>query len=213
MNRRCYRITGIDVFTGVNVLLFLWMCGAVYYDRFIYYRGYGHLQEFFVYAVAILTVIAAAWKYLRHRPVPAWILTMVQTGIVMHFAGGLALWEEARLYDAVFFNIRYDKYVHFVNSFICGWFLYFLYFRLLGIARWLRELQQIVGVLGIGAVVEIIEYLVTLTVVHNGVGGYDNNMLDMIANFAGSVFCIVVIRLKDRILVNGPLTDPRAMER
>jgi hypothetical protein len=54
---------------------------------------------------------------------------------------------------------------------------------------------------------------VTLTVVHNGVGGYDNNMRDMIANFVGSVFCIMVIRVKDRIFVNGPLTDPRAMER
>lgn len=111
------------------------------------------------------------------------------------------------------FNIRYDKYVHFVNSFICGWVLYSLYFKPLSLARWLKELQQIIGVIGIGAVVEIIEYLVTLTVVHNGVGGYDNNMQDMIANLSGSVFCILVIRLRDKMAVKNPLTDVRAMER
>jgi hypothetical protein len=197
----------------MNLLLFVWMCQKVYYDRFIYYRGAGHLEEFFLYALVILGVITAAWKHLRHCAVPAWLLVMVQAGIVMHFAGGLGNWQGARLYDQLFFGIRYDKYVHFVNAFICGWALHVLYFNFLSLARWLRELQQIVGVLGLGAVVEIVEYLVTLTVIHNGVGGYDNNMQDMIANFAGSVFCVFVIRIKDRIVVNVRLTDTRALER
>ena len=213
MNRSRSRISAIDIFSGINVLLFLWMCQAVYYDRFVYYRGKDHLQEFFVYALVILAVIAAAWRILRHRQIPVWILVMVQAGIVMHFAGGLAVWHESRLYDKVIFNIRYDKYVHFVNSFICGWLLYVFYFKSLSLARWLVELQQIIGVLGLGAVVEIIEYLVTLTVVHNGVGGYDNNMQDMIANLSGSVCCVLVIRLRDKMAVKNPLTDVRAMER
>jgi len=193
--------------------LFLWICQTVYYDRFVHYRGKDHLQEFFVYALVILAVITVAWRILRRRQIPVWMLVMVQVGIVMHFAGGLAVWHESRLYDKVILNIRYDKYVHFVNSFICGCFLYIFYFKSLSLARWIVELQQIIGVLGLGTVVEIIEYLVTLTVVHNGVGGYDNNMQDIIANLSGSVFCVLVIRLRDRIAVKHPLTNVRAMER
>jgi hypothetical protein len=218
MNKFKNRISGIDIFSGANVLFFLWMCHGVYYDRFIHYRGYAYIWEFFVYALVILAVIAAAWKMLRHSPVPAWMLLMVQIGIVMHFSGGLAVWHETRLYDKVIFNIRYDKYVHFVNAFVCGLVLNHFYFRFLSLARWLKEFQQIIGVLGLGAVVEIVEYLVTLTVVTNGVGGYDNNMLDMIANFTGSVCCVIVIRIMDKISVkqslpDGRVTDVRAVER
>jgi hypothetical protein len=213
MNRSRNRISAIDIFSGVNVLLFLWMCHAVYYERFVYYRGKDYLQEFFVYALVILGVIAVAWKILRSRQIPVWILIMVQAGIAMHFAGGLAVWQGTRFYDQVVFNIRYDKYVHFINAFTCGWVLYVLYFKSLSLTRWLKELQQIIGVLGLGAVVEIVEYLVTLTVIHNGVGGYDNNMQDMIANFAGSVFCVFVIRIRDKVSVNIALANARAMER
>jgi hypothetical protein len=206
-------ITPVDLFFGTNVLLFVWMCREVYYDRFIHYRGSDYLVEFFVYALIILGVIVAAWKLLRHHPVPVWMLAMIQVGIVMHFAGGLALWQSSRLYDAVFFNIRYDKYVHFVNAFICGWVLNFLYIGSLCSARWIRDLQQVIGVLGLGAAVEIVEYLVTLTVVSNGVGGYDNNMQDMIANFSGSVSCVLVIRVRDKMSAITTLTDVRAKER
>lgn len=199
------RILAIDIFSGINVLLFIWMCKEVYYDRFIHYRGIDHLQEFFVYALIILIAIATAWKMLRHCHIPAWLLVMVQIGIVIHFAGGLAIWHESRLYDKVILHIRYDKYVHFVNSFICGWTLYIFYLKSLSQPRWLLELQLVVGVLGLGAVVEIIEYLVTLTAIHNGVGGYDNNMQDMIANLLGSVFCILAIRLKDKVAVKKAL--------
>jgi hypothetical protein len=41
-------------------------------------------------------------------------------------------------------------------------------------------------VLGLGAVIEIVEYVVVLTVPRNGVGGYDNNMQDLIANLCGA---------------------------
>lgn len=62
--------------------------------------------------------------------------------------------------------------------------------------------------------VEIVEYLVTLTVVNNGVGGYDNNTQDMIANLAGSICCVVVLRIRDMVRdkmnVNSPLADARA---
>lgn len=43
-----------------------------------------------MYALVILVVIAASWRILRLRQIPVWILIMVQAGIAVHFAGGLA---------------------------------------------------------------------------------------------------------------------------
>lgn len=149
---------------------------------------------------------------MRNCQVPAWILVLVQAGIVLHFAGGLAVWHETRLYDKIIFQVRYDKYVHFFNSFVCAVVLNFFCFRNRPINRWLKSFELVFLVLGIGAFVEIIEYLVTLTVAKNGVGGYDNNMLDMIANFLGSLCCVLVTRGAERIKSNARLRGIRPKE-
>ena len=195
MNKPQFKITNIDLFTLINTLLFLWLCYAAYFDRFIHYRGREYLWEFFVYAVSILIVILVTWKVTRLLPAPAWLLILVQIGIFMHFAGGLAIWHESRLYDKIILGIRYDKYVHVVNAFMGGFLLYKLYFEKLNLRWWIKDLQLIVMMLGIGTVVEIVEYLVTLTVTINGVGDYDNNMQDIISNLIGTVISISVIRI------------------
>ena len=41
-------------------------------------------------------------------------------------------------------------------------------------------------VLGLGGVIEIVEYIVVLTVPAKGVGGYDKNMQDLMANVLGA---------------------------
>ncbi len=56
-------------------------------------------------------------------------------------------------------------------------------------------LITIMAVLGLGAIVEIIEFIATLTIEQNGVGSYRNNMLDLVANFLGSLFAILVINI------------------
>ncbi len=215
MNKSDNRICGLDIFAGINALFFLWMCHAVYFDRFVHYRGREYLWEFFVYALIILVLIAVTWKTMRNLQVPAWILVLVQASIVLHFVGGLAVWHEARLYDKIIFNIRYDKYIHFYNSFVCAVVLYFFCFRNSQTNRWLTSFELIFLVLGIGAFVEIVEYLVTLTIAKNGVGGYDNNMQDMIANFLGSSCCVLVTlgveRIKSSARVKGVLPEKEWM--
>ena len=199
MSKPQFKITNIDLFTLVNTLFFLWLCYAAYFDRFIHYRGREYLWEFFVYAISILIVMLIAWKTTRLLPTPTWLLILVQTGIVMHFAGGLAIWHESRLYDKIIFGIRYDKYVHLVNGFMGGVLLYKLYFEKLNLKWWIKDLQLMMMMLGIGAVVEIVEYLVTLTVAINGVGDYDNNMQDIISNFIGTAISISGIRIMNII--------------
>jgi hypothetical protein len=185
----------MDVFASVNLMFFLWMCDAAYLDRFIHFRGRENLWEFFVYASVIMALIVLAWRVARQLPVPIVLLVLAQIGIFLHFSGGLALLNENRLYDKVIFGIRYDKYVHCVNAMLAACFTQRIPWQRIIERRWLCDLLVLVVVLGLGAFVEVVEYLVTLTIEVNGVGGYHNNMQDLIANLVGASLCIGVHRV------------------
>lgn len=198
MRMRVWQPTRIDVFAMVNLAFFLWMCETAYLNRFIHFRGRENLWEFFVYAIVIMAAIALAWRVARHLQVPIVLLVLAQIGIILHFSGGLALFGESRLYDKVLFGIRYDKFVHCVNAMLAACFALRVPWERIIQPRWLGDLLVVVIVLGLGAAIEVVEYLVTLTVEVNGVGGYDNNMQDLIANLMGASLCVVASRLLGR---------------
>ena len=181
------RVTNIDYFTFLNTLFFLFMCTSVYYDRFISYRGQANIHEFFIYAVIIFITIVLFWLKYRHLEVMFSLLFLVQIGVLMHFSGAFIEVDGHRLYDSHFFDIRYDKYVHFVNSSITTIIvLYVLSINNITLTK-IMLFMTVMTVLGLGGIVEIIEFIVTLTVPHNGVGTYNNNMLDLVANFLGAI--------------------------
>lgn len=198
-NKRSFSVKPIDIFALVNIGLFFFMCYFIYFDRFVRYRGYKYRWEFFVYAVVIFSLIMFSWKMSRRFSVPGWLLAMVQIGITMHFAGGLAFFGDKRLYDLVILGIRYDKYVHFFNAAVAGLFVQRLPWERVFENQWLSDLPTVLVVLGLGAFVEIVEYIVMLTVTVNGVGLYNNNMQDLIANLAGVTFCLVSLKVLRRI--------------
>jgi hypothetical protein len=83
--------------------------------------------------------------------------------------------------------------------------------------RHLRDFIVLFVVLGLGAMVEMFEYIVTRHLPQNGVGGYDNNMQDLIANFVGGFIAIVAWRLgawrlvgekKDLVKCSTPVSSP-----
>jgi hypothetical protein len=186
-----FPVRKIDVFAGVNSLLFLILCVFRYHARFIEYRGAGHIEEFFIYAGIILAGILFLWWTFRDHAFDTSVLVLLQAGILMHFAGAFVPIEAGRLYDAHLFGIRYDKYVHVVNAFAVA-FLMGRLFQIQGIPlTWLNAILLVLAVLGLGAIVEMVEYAVVLTVESNGVGGYDNNMQDLLGNLCGSVIYVL----------------------
>lgn len=186
------KIKKIDFFAMLNLGLFLLMCVFRYYARFIHYRGIEHIEEFFVYASVIICAILLLWWVFRHYPFDAMILVLLQIGIVMHFSGAFVQMDGGRLYDAHVLGIQYDKYVHFVNAFSATLLVSRL-FQIQGIALTrVNSLLLMLVVLGLGAVIEIVEYIVVLTVPSNGVGGYDNNMQDLMANFCGALGFLIL---------------------
>lgn len=176
-----------DVFAGALLALFLVFAALVFYPRFLHYRGLENVDEFFVYATIILAIVCWTWFRFRRHPWRPWMLALITFGILIHFAGGVGLDEGRRVYDLVFFGIRFDKYVHFINAFIAAVTVAEI-FRFEGakLGR-LEDLAIVLIVLGLGAIVEIAEYFALRTVPDAGVGHYDNNMLDLIANLCGSV--------------------------
>ena len=113
----------------------------------------------------------------------------------MHFSGGFININGHRLYDCFIIGIRYDKYVHFVNAFAIGMLIEYIFLLLKADLKYLRETVVFFMVLGLGALVEIFEYVVTKNIKHNGVGGYDNNMQDLISNAVGALCCILIWKL------------------
>lgn len=181
----------LDAFFLFNLLMFLSMAGTVYHRRLMQYRGGPCWGEFLFYAVLVIIGIALAWAAFRRLPAPIWLLGLVQVGILSHFAGGLSYWSGVRLYDHFFFGVRYDKLVHFANSFIAALVVRQVLSAMGVRQNGLTRLMIVLTVLGLGGLWEICEYVVLRTIPHNGVGDYDNNMQDLIANgFGGLAFLL-----------------------
>jgi hypothetical protein len=186
------RVLPLDVFVVVNLALFGAMCVFTYYARFVRYRGAANIHEFFLYATVLVAGVVLLWRAFRGYRFGAGLLLLVQAGILAHFAGAFVQWGGLRLYDYAFAGLRYDKYVHFANAFIAVRVVRHIVerhgIRMDGLVSLLVGLT----VLGLGGVVEIVEYLVVRTVPANGVGGYDNNMQDLIANAVGAGVSLLV---------------------
>ena len=181
-------IKNVDLFVLANICLFVLLCILRYYARFVHYRGAPNIGEFFVYAVGIIAVILTLWWYFRRFTFDTSLLVLLEIGILMHFSGAFVHIDGHRLYDAHFLWIRYDKYVHLVNSFVVSILVRKLFVIQKNELDLINRIFILLIVLGLGAIVEIVEYGVTKTVPHNGVGDYDNNMQDLIGNCAGGMF-------------------------
>lgn len=195
------KMTNLDYFTFFNSLLFLMMIQFVYYDRFIIYRGAANLHEFFFYATVIYIAILYFWRKLRYIKIPLYIVILFEVMILLHFSAAFVEVNGHRLYDLRIFEIRFDKFVHFINAFVATIITFYFFQKNHCKITKFMMMMTIFSVLGIGAIIEIIEYIVTLTIVHNGVGAYNNNMLDLVANLFGAVTAVLLFKyiLKDHI--------------
>ena len=191
-----------DLFALFNLILFALLASSVYWQRFVQFKGRANLPEFVFYATVIMAGIVVAWVTLRPFPFSISVMVAFEAGVLLHFAGGLIHWGGMRLYDhqigISFFDypMRFDKIVHCTNALI-GCAVTVEIFRLLRI-RFPRALIFFVTlvVVGVGALIEIVEYVVMKTIPHNGVGDYDNNMTDLLANLVGCLVFALLWRVK-----------------
>ncbi|TVQ04650.1 MAG: hypothetical protein EA359_05775 [Balneolaceae bacterium] len=188
------KLKSFDIFAIVNIALFIVITAVVYYDRFVEYRGPANLHEFYIYAIAIILFVCLCWWYFRRFFAPVYILVLIQIAVLLHFGGAFIPVDGNRLYDAVIFGIGYDKYVHFINSFIVAATLNEIFHALHVRIPVFRNIVIVLMTLGVGAIVEILEYMVVLTIPDTGVGDYHNNMRDLVANLFGSLMFLMFMQ-------------------
>ncbi len=169
-----------------------------YFDRFVMFHGKANIHEFFFYAVVIFSTISCVWLRFRHMEVEFYILFLIELAILIHFAGGFIEVDGNRLYEYRFFTIRYDKFVHLVNSIFATLVFLNLFKKNNYPMGKFTCMVTVFCVLGFGALIEIQEFIVALTVDDNGVGTYVNNMLDLVANLIGSLIGILFYQLYTR---------------
>jgi uncharacterized membrane protein YjdF len=186
------KFRAFDVVVGGLLIVFMAAAAPRLYPRFVHFRGAGHDLEFAFYGFVILAAAAALWWAFRRFEWEWWILVLTASGVLLHIAASSISVGEGRLYDMHVAGLRFDKIVHFYTAFVTAVFVQ----RVLDFSKVvlgpLRAPAVVLIVLGVGASWEIVEYLVLLTIPHNGVGDYHNNLTDLIANLVGSLLFLCV---------------------
>jgi len=153
--------------------------------------------EFLLYAITAILLVAVIYKtdqYFKFDQVGLWLFSV---WLILHILGGLASYQGVRFYDLVLLNLigdpyyilKYDQFVHF----FC--------YAVMAILMWsvVQKIAKknansvavcvvtILAASSIGAVNEIIEFLAVVALGTDGVGGYTNTAIDLVANLIGAI--------------------------
>jgi len=184
------RLKPVDVFVGVNVLLLAAGSALFMAQRLSGAEARSNLAEILVYVLTIAAAILAGWRRMRRAALPLTTLGAMQLGILSAFAGGVVHIHGVRLYDTTLLGLPFDKWVHGLNAVAGMAFTQALLQPARGVVP--RGLAIFLIVQGCGAIVEAIEYVCQALIPNTGVGGYDNNMQDILANLGGGLIYLVV---------------------
>jgi uncharacterized membrane protein YjdF len=93
-----------------------------------------------------------------------------------------------------FYILKYDQVVHmYLYGVMAIVFLHVLQKTLKAVGgAWMIFLLAAMASMGVSALNEIMEFLIAISLTRNGVGGYENAMLDLIFNFSGAVLALCI---------------------
>ena len=169
-------------------------------------------QEFLLYIVVMLVLVAVVWAVHRVVALNAGVLWGLSVWGLLHMAGGLlplpAAWPidgDIRVLYSLWLipeRLKYDHIVHAygfgVATWVCWQGIRSAITRRGGKAvptGGLMVLAALAG-MGLGASNEIVEFVVTLLVPETNVGGYVNTGWDLVANLVGAVAAATIIRIR-----------------
>lgn len=153
--------------------------------------------EFLIYAITVIVLVGVIYKTDRYFGFDRAGLWLFNGWLILHILGGLASYQGVRFYDLILLDLvgdpyhilRYDQFVHFY----CYVAIAMLMWSVIGkIAK--PEANRlavcVVNVLAassLGAVNEVIEFLAVVMLDTQGVGGYTNTAIDLVANLLGAI--------------------------
>ncbi len=167
--------------------------------------------EFVIYAgviAAVFLLVALTQKTIQF---PSYVLWLISIWGLLHILGGIVPTRDGvlfayRIYPFIdrggeFFVLKYDQVVHmYLYGVMSVAFLHIIR-RTLGAVRpvWIIFLTAILAAMGVGALNEIMEFFIAITLARNGVGGYENTLLDLVFNFSGAVVAMGIVLVSERV--------------
>ena len=155
--------------------------------------------EFVIYVGVIVVIFAGVFSTIYRTKFPVWMLWLLSFWGLLHVLGGAIQTVDGvlfayRIYPLIdwggeFYILRYDQVVHAYLYGLVALMSYHVLRVPLGIVghNFLVALMAVLISVGVSALNEIMEFLISLNLERNGVGGYDNAMLDFMFNLGGAV--------------------------
>lgn len=189
-----------------RTLLTLWIFNATY----LILGGLYFLQdlnfEFVIYIAVIIAIVGGVLLTTPYTKFPQWLLWLLSLWGLMHVLGGAVQIGDGvlfgyRIYPFLdlggdFYVLKYDQVVHMYLYGVVALMAQHLLRTTLAIRAHIKlvVLFSIMAAVGVSVLNEIMEFIISLNM-ENGVGGYENTMLDLIFNLSGAVVALFLYRL------------------
>ena len=155
--------------------------------------------EFVIYVAVIVAILGGVFSTINRTKFPRWMLWLLSFWGLLHVLGGAV-----RIGDAVLFAyqvypfldlgedlyiLKYDQLVHFYLYGLVAVMAYHLLRNVIGVTEHSKLVFffSVLASVGVSALNEIMEFLIAVSIEQNGVGGYENAMLDFCFNLAGAL--------------------------
>ena len=156
--------------------------------------------SYIIVVIIIAAVIIISMKYITYKQSTLWLLSIWG---LLHMAGGLVPIGDTVLYGWMIVPLsetlpilRADQVIHFFGFFAATLALH----DVLQSKKWkfgvAYGIVLVAAGMGLGALNEVVEFIITLVVPNNGVGGYLNTGLDLVFNFLGALFALLIVKYK-----------------
>ena len=166
--------------------------------------------EFLAYIVIVLVLAGAVVAVNARVELPASLLWCLSAWGLLHMAGGLVKVPEAWpvggethvLYNLWLIDgkLKYDQAVHAFGFGVTTWLCWECLRSMLDergapvVPTFGKLVLCAAAGMGFGALNEVIEFMITLIVPENNVGGYVNTGLDLVSNMVGAIGAALLIR-------------------
>ena len=166
--------------------------------------------EFIAYALSIVVVIAILYGTLHITKFPTYLLVGVTLWGILHMMGGSVQTVDGVLYaykiypffdgGGDFYVLKMDQLIHAYLYGVVGLMFYHLLRNVVGIKthQIFIAAVAIFAAAGFSIINEIVEFWAAVNIPGNGVGGYENTVLDLIFNLSGAAVAVLTYLLIKR---------------
>jgi putative membrane protein len=195
---------------GQLLILIFNLCQILFFSIYFLTRAN---YEFVLYVGVIIFFLAVFIAANDKVFFPNFVLWGLSIWALLHMLGGSVHIKDTVLYNIIIIRLsdnypvfKFDQFVHIFGFGVATLAMFYVLKPLLKTNAgkwWSLSIIVISAGLGIGALNEIIEFAATVLVPETNVGGYTNTALDLVSNFVGAVFAMLVIHLKEKKIFNN----------